>query len=160
MIIDTRNIPEGSSVLTDSVTLPEELVSVGKVEPIVHCSTEVSNYYGKIRLIINFNSVSIFRCARCLKEYRSETDGNFEYLLVHSEYKDEYEGEECSFFNDHDHTVDIRNVLYEEIILAQPMMHICDDSCEGFQVEEKDDDNKQSDDEVDSRWAALKKLKK
>lgn len=120
----------------------------------------------KVRLAGRVNATVEFDCDRCLKPLSVAIDQSFDLLYVPpSGTGEEHElGEDdlsIAFYQDDE--IDFDDLAREQIELALPMARLCSDNCQGLCPEcganLNDAECNCKDEQVDSRWAALKGLK-
>jgi uncharacterized protein len=100
-------------------------------------------------------------CVRCLERFEAPFSGEFDAdfrqtVDVRTGVElDRPEGDEI-FFIDHNHELDLREILRQVAVLALPMQPICREDCPGILQIEDDEDAEE--DAADDRFAALRKL--
>ena len=160
MIIKLAEIPDGKSVLNQDVALSSEHIRDSRVADFVHCEAEVLRYNDQIRLSIQFKTTISLACSRCLNEFELFCVGHYNAILHPKHDTDTSETTNDDFYyNDYDTEVDIRQSLFEEIVIATPLMPLCSETCTGIAVQKNNQNNLNTINETDPRWDALKKLR-
>jgi uncharacterized protein len=120
----------------------------------------------KVELIGNVTAVVGFECDRCLMPLSVQVRKSFELLYVPPLKAGEEKelGEDdllIGFYQDE--TIDLDDLVREQIELALPMAHLCSEECSGLCPEcganLNDGECACKKDEPDARWATLTELK-
>ena len=159
MIISINELTEELSVLKQDVELTSDQVKNSGVHGTVSVTANVSRLSDKFYLDILFSCKVKRVCGRCTKEYLQDISGKF--VLFLQEQGSEVEGDfddEVIFYSVEDDVIDLREALYEEILLETPISELCQEDCKGLSQEISPDRREEK--STDPRWDALKKLKK
>lgn len=167
MILLVRDIPDGRSTLRQNVTIPEELSEAGGFAAVVACTAIVDRISQQILLRISYSCSVSLVCSRCLKQFDQRISGEFPVVLIETESKkkaalsneENDEDENGIYFSDTDAEVDVRHLLYEEIMINMPIQPLCAEDCAGICSSAIKSDADPHD-TTDPRWDALKKLKR
>ncbi len=158
MIINIREIPEGHSIIDQSVTMTEEQIKDGKFVGNVDCHADIERLQFQIFLNISYKCAVNLECSRCLNAYKYSAQGMCKIILQEKGALEGLGDDEVDYnFNDHGTTVDIRQSIYEEVIINLPFKPLCKEDCAG--VEEYTQKEKSDNKTIDPRWEALMKLK-
>ncbi len=159
MILEFQKLSEGHSVVEQDVMLDEEQTASSGVQASVSCRAEIDRVYMQIHMHVQFSCEVRLSCARCTTEFKKPIQG--EYRLVLQNSVSRLPNEEIDFyFSDEDDQVDTRPALYDEIMTMIPLMPICNELCEGVEGAEKGGGAKETEEQIDPRWEALRKLKR
>jgi uncharacterized protein len=166
MLLNVRIIPDGHSVLSQTVPAngekAEGLAAVGDIS----CNAEIDRFRSQIHIRLGYSSVVRMQCSRCLAPVDYPISGEFRIVLQersNSSGRDVLPEEEVDlFFDDATGDADIAPLIYDELMLSLPMKPLCSERCTGIvlandpavKVEYGQDEKS-----VDPRWEALKKLK-
>jgi DUF177 domain-containing protein len=120
----------------------------------------------EVRLVGNLKATVEIDCDRCLKPSTMPVDQSFDLLYLPpaktSEEK-ELGDDDLSIAFYQDETIDIDDLVREQVELALPMARLCGEACRGLCPEcganLNEGDCFCSDKQVDPRWSALKELK-
>ncbi|MDR0330093.1 MAG: DUF177 domain-containing protein [Chitinispirillales bacterium] len=161
MIINTRLVPEGHSVIEQEeaslAAFKDDLPP--SVEP-VKCRAEVDRMGGTIAVALRFDGVFEAECARCLGPVAVPVGGGLRVIIQEGQGKHgpSVDGGCADFYFDANHDiVDIGSAVYDEIMIALPMMPLCSEECKG--IEAGRGAGADEDRAVDPRWEGLTKLK-
>ncbi|MCG8377382.1 MAG: DUF177 domain-containing protein [Chlorobiales bacterium] len=115
----------------------------------------------KFRLTGSFKANLKCNCSRCLSIFDNEVSEEIDLVFVPRDVmavKEEVELDKndlnVAAYID---SIDLRQVIDEQVILALPMKLICSDDCSGDLV--GDSDSKEVGDEIDERLVVLKDIK-
>lgn len=171
MILETRMIPEGRSVVSQDTELDAVKADLPEMIDKVKCKAEVDRSGQNFYVHLWFESSFKLECSRCLQSLKFELKGEtrlivrerpgFNGVAVNDDNADFH------FDTRHDQ-VDLSPAIYDEIMTNLPLKPLCRTDCEGISIEgvvlELDDEDaskeKKVADEIDPRWEALKRLKK
>ncbi|HUI92975.1 MAG TPA: DUF177 domain-containing protein [Chitinivibrionales bacterium] len=164
MLLTIRKIPEGHSVLSQSVPVSGEkaegLVTAGDVA----CKAEIDRLQSQIHLKLTYDCVVRTQCSRCLAPVDCPVSGEFRIVMQEKSRvpaRNALPDEEVDlFFTEADDTVDLAPLIYEEILLSLPMKPLCSESCTGIPAGHDQAITVEYEKAVDPRWEALKKLQK
>jgi uncharacterized protein len=168
MIIDIRTIPNGHSVQKQDVVLTDEQIETGRIKGPVSCHAQIDRLKTRIFLHITLAGVVEQECSRCLESFGCPVEATCDVVIQaggprHDSAEDMGDAE-CYTYRDVDVIVDIRQSVYEEIMVTVPIKPLCRESCLGL-LEFLKTTNAASleaspSSEMDPRWSALKKLTK
>jgi uncharacterized protein len=159
MIISIKELTEDLSVLEQDVVFTSDQVDNSHVSGAVAVKANISHLSDKFYFDISFSCEIERVCGRCTKEYLQEVSGKLTLFLQEkgSDVEDDFDGE-IVFYSYDDDEVDLREAVYEQILLETPIAELCQEDCKGLaQKQIVEDEEEES---IDPRWAALKKLKK
>jgi uncharacterized protein len=158
-MVHIREIPEGHSVIEQQVTMTDEQIQEGKLCGDVKCRAEVERLQYQIFLRITYTCRVNQECSRCLTSFEYPLKGEATVILQAKNAPESLGSDEVDyFFSDRDTTVDIRQSLYDEVMINIPIKPLCREECAGV-TDYIDKDAIKGKDEIDPRWEALKKLK-
>jgi uncharacterized protein len=163
MLLNIHRIPEGRSVLSQNVTIEGEQASWVSIVGNVHCRTEIDNIQTQITAHVFYESTVQLECSRCLKKFDYPIKGDF-YTLIKKRSPDVHpidavDEESDFFYDDLTDELDIRSVLFDEMILALPMKPLCSENCSGISAYKELEKEPAPKNNSDPRWEALGKLK-
>lgn len=169
MRIDLENLEGGKGDFAH-VYQPEDLNPVDERIGL----TEPATVTGKIRLAGNevflnghVDTRAKVECDRCLKTVETPVDADFELeYITGSEYESgdvaELTEAEMSVAVFDGKAIDVDEIVKEQIVLAVPTRMLCREDCKGICPECGTDRNTGdcncTTDDIDPRWAALKKI--
>ena len=162
MLLSIQKIPEGHSVLSQSVPVigekAEWLVTAGDVS----CIAEIDRLQSQIHIRLAYDCVVKAQCSRCLAPVICPVAGEFRIVLQEKSRvpaRNALPEEDVDLiFSDADDTVDLAPLIFEEILVSLPMKPLCSESCRGISVGSGPALSMEYDKSVDPRWEALKKL--
>ena len=165
MIIDINKIPQGHSNFSQSIQVNKENEKWLTVEGEINCNAEIDRLGSRIFVHLFYKCNVCTECSRCLNPIKLPLSGDFRVVLeekTHSFSKEPVLEDEIDiYFNSSDETIDLSQMVYEEIILSIPMKPLCSESCNTNEEENQffysTESNK--DKQIDSRWEVLKKIK-
>jgi uncharacterized protein len=162
MHIDMRSLPPGRSIIEQKVALSAEQIRDCGITGEAACRAVVDALQYQIHASVTFSCVVNTQCSRCLKPISLPVSGQYSMILKdrNAPRQTDEDGTEADFYyTDSDKIIDTRQALYEEIIIAIPIMPLCRSSCESV-LPEKSSTTVRVFKPVDPRWKALEKLKK
>jgi uncharacterized metal-binding protein YceD (DUF177 family) len=162
MLFTIRKIPEGRSVLSQSVPVSgdkaEWLATAGDVT----CNAEIDRFQSQIHIRLTYDCVVKTQCSRCLAPVMCPVAGEFRIILQEKSRvpaRNALPEEDVDlFFSDADDTVDLAPLIFEEILVSLPMKPLCSESCRGIPLGSDPSLSVEYEKTVDPRWEALKKL--
>jgi uncharacterized protein len=163
MVIDVRLVPEGYSCIEREAELSEYRGDLPKLLGPLKCRAELDRAGGVIVVSLRFDGGFEVECARCLNPVCVAVGADLRLVLKeapgrHGAALDD--GDADFFFDGADSLVDLSGALYDEIMIALPMMPLCSEGCAGAWVAaEPEPEAGGSEREIDPRWAGLLKLK-
>ncbi len=159
MVLHIKEIPEGHSVIEQKVTMTEEQIQDGNFCGEVFCHAEIERLQFQIFVRVRYTCTVNQECSRCLTAFEHPLAGEFSVILQDKNAPESLGSDDVDYtFHDRDATVDIRQSLYEEVVINAPIKPLCSDNCTGAS-EYIDTDTAKKEDDIDPRWEALKKLK-
>ena len=156
MIIKIKELTEDISLLEQEIILTPDQIENSKVCGAVVAKAVVSHLSDKIYLDISFSCNVERVCGRCTDEFLQEVCGKVSLFLQERGSDDDFDGE-IVFYEDIDAEVDLRESIYEQILLETPIVELCREDCKGLVDNNPADEVGES---IDPRWEALRKLKK
>jgi uncharacterized metal-binding protein YceD (DUF177 family) len=168
MIFPIKQILPGHSVLTQDVAMTETQTEEAHFTGVVHCRAEIEQFTFQIIARISYSCCVFMECARCTKAYEQPVNGVFSVVLQQTSTRgDTPDAEDDSvdlYFSEEDDEIDLRPVLFDEIMTSVPMKPLCTPQCLGFQMDAGTladaDKGSIAETTIDPRWEALRKLKK
>ena len=158
MHIDITSVPEGRSSVRKTVTDFEDGVGWPRFVDGLDCRYDIDRLPHELTIAVAFSGRVVLQCARCLRDFETPVKGSC-CVLARAAEDDEPAG-----FTDDDtleyvydsesQTVDMGQVVFDEVMTALPMKPLCRADCQGIEVERAG-----GSDEGDPRWDALRKLK-
>ena len=117
-----------------------------------------------IRVIFILNGTVKLVCDRSLKEFDHSMDGKFEHLFKYSEYGED-DTEDITHISPNTESVDLGQLIYEYIVVGIPMKkihpdHRNEEDSNDFFYKTEVKEEKNSKEDIDPRWEALKNLNK
>jgi uncharacterized protein len=162
MLVTIRKIPEGHSVLSQSVPVSDEKAEWLATAGDVSCKAEIDRLQSQIHIRLAYECVVTAQCSRCLAPVMCPVAGEFRIVMQEKSRvpaRNALPDEEVDlFFSDADDTVDLTPLIFEEILLSLPMKPLCSESCKGIPVGSDLAVSVEYEKTVDPRWEALKKL--
>jgi uncharacterized protein len=167
MIFPLKRILLGHSVLVQDVAMTESQIEEAHFTGAVHCRAEIERLTFHIFARISYACGVTLECSRCTEAYEQALAGVFSVTIQHASRRssnpDENDDSIDLFYSDDDDEIDLRPVLYDEIMTSMPMKPLCRAQCPGLQVEGGERSETAAGIEkgvpADPRWEALKKLK-
>ncbi len=165
MLINVRNIPEGHSVIEQNVNMTEEQIREGGFSGVVSCHAEIDRLHAQIYIRLFYKCKVNQKCSRCLNNFEYPIEGECSVVLQDRGLSKNLENEEDEavdyYFREKDDSIDIRQTLFDEVMVNLPIMPLCRDNCPGLsKYSGIAADNISDEKSIDPRWEALKKLKK
>lgn len=163
MFIDIRKTAEGHSSAEVMLSFPQELQEAGRVVSEFPATVSVSRYNGYLFVTVDYEGEVTLECARCLKEFTTVSKGSVEFTLQSSDAEDMGSDEVDTYtYETEDDVIDFSQTVYDDMMVRLPSKPLCDEACPGFEnpLVDEDEVEEEPETEIDSRWAALSKLKK
>jgi len=161
MVIDARLVPEGHSCIEREAELSEYRGDLPRFLGPLLCRAELDRTDEIIAVSLRFDGEFEVECARCLKPVAVSVGGDMRLVLkeMAGRHGAALDDEGADFFFDAvDNLVDLGPALYDEIMIALPMMPLCSEGCAGAWVA-SEAPVEGGEREIDPRWAGLLKLK-
>jgi uncharacterized protein len=166
MILPIKRIPEGHSVLSQTVEMSEEQQRWLKAKSL-ECRAEIDRIRSLLHVQLFYSGSVRIECARCCSPFDYPVQGDFRVMCVHASDagKDgEFSRQEIDFvFDDSTDEIDLTPLIYEEVMVSLPMKPLCSEQCAGIAHKSnvaKNAKTAENDETIDPRWEALKKLRK
>jgi uncharacterized protein len=167
MLLPVKKIPEGHSVLSQSVTFNSEETAWLSAKNVT-CNIEIDRLGAQLHLHVTYQGTFDTECSRCLKPVSLPVEGDFRIVCVHRADVGKSDGlgeEDADFiFDDNTDEIDLSPSIYEEILISLPMKPLCSEDCPGILVADKpivpSPVVPEGQKAPDPRWDALRKLKK
>jgi uncharacterized protein len=166
MFITIKDILQtGHAVIDQSITMTEQQIQDGGFVGEVACSAEINRLKYRVYLKVSYNCTVKRECSRCLNTFDYPVNGVISIVLQDKKVlkgSDDEEDTSDYFFSESDMVIDIRQSLYEDVMVNLPIKPLCRDDCPGIEINNKKDTKTQEtqQDTIDPRWEALKKIKK
>jgi len=162
MLIELKKIPEGTSSQIRSFLLPETLVDGLHLQRDIEAEIVYRKFNTLIVVEIAYTTSFSTECARCLTDISQELKGSVSLTLGMSE-DEELASDAVDFYRyEYDQeSVDVHQTLFDDIMTRIPIRVLCSEDCEGLTLPESVTEKQKeapAPKEIDSRWAALKKL--
>ena len=159
MLLHIKEIPVGHSVVKQNVTMTDEQIKDGGFNSDVICHAEIERLHFQIFLRIRYTCKVNQECPRCLTAFEYPLEGECSVILQDEKAPESLGSDEVDYrYGERDTTIDIRQSLYEEVMINIPIKPLCKEDCTGGS-EYTQDESKEQGDTIDPRWEALKKLK-
>jgi len=158
MVIDVRLVPEGHSRVEREAELSGYR---GDLPPIVGplmCRAELDRADGVIMVSLRFDGEFEVECARCLKPVTVAVGADMRLVLkeARGRHGPAFDEDGADFFFDmSEGLLDLSPAVYDEIMIALPMMPLCSEDCAGPWVAEV---SKPVEREIDPRWEGLRRI--
>lgn len=172
MIIDMRIIPDGHSVLDQECMLESVKENLPSFSEAVRCHAEIDRVGETFVVGLQFEGHFQLQCSRCLESFSVPVSSDLRVIVKEVAGKHGLsldDDDEVDFYYDSRHDiVDISQAIYDEIMIALPLMPLCNQDCRGIELSDPDINLSTDESEaveavekpIDPRWEALKKLKK
>lgn len=158
MLLSIKEIPEGHSVHDQEVTMTEEQVQEGGFMGAVFCHADIERLHSQMFIRVHYSCRVHQECARCLTVFEYPLTGLCTVVLQDKNARDGLGQDEVDYlFSDRDTVIDIRQSIYEDVIINIPIKPLCREDCAG--VTEVNLGRSKEENTIDPRWEALKKLK-
>jgi uncharacterized metal-binding protein YceD (DUF177 family) len=158
MIVEVRTVPQGRSVKNQTLNSFGEGYESLQTKSGIVCTAEIDRNDARMVAKIMFTGEVECECARCCKKFYLPLDGEYIVLIEQGDVKKNGSSgdKDVFYYRDETDMVDTRPVLYDEIMTMIPMKPLCEESCSGIQL---DGIQRETDETIDPRWDALRKLK-
>lgn len=136
----------------------------------VDVQVDLNKAGGTHTLVLNLEGVVDVPCDRCLEPVEVDLESEREIVVKFgAEYLDE--GEDIVIVPEREGVIDLRQYIYEEIMLALPLQRLhAEEACDPEMLERfarlsvdelrvPEDQSDRDEEGIDHRWAALKKLR-
>jgi uncharacterized protein len=166
MILNIRDLPEGSSQFEQQCTLDSVKECLPVLDGKVKCRGDIVRTGANIFVHAWYEGLYLLQCSRCLNDYQSTFSGEIRVIIkevdgMHG--KSEADDSVDFYFDSQDDLVDISSAFFDDIMIEMPLMPLCNEDCKGIVGHEstlsKKNEEKNNDVEIDPRWEALRKLK-
>ena len=159
MIVDLRELLHPSGTLTGEETAQVDDPQAGEVQ--VPCRVELD--YRQTSGTFHFHGrVSGFyssECARCLDPVKVTVRGEFQLMVRRGEHGGET-ADDLLVLSPSQHEVDLSPIVRETVVLNEPMIVLCSESCRGLCSVCGANRNREAcghGEATDPRWDALRK---
>ena len=166
MIINIKDTPEGHSTLKQNVSMTKYQKQNCKFMGDVFCHAEIDRNNLQIFLSISYRCGVIQECSRCLTSFSLSLNGQLKIILGKKEKRHNKifnENEICACydytFSEFDTVIDIRQSIYDEVMINLPIKPLCVPDCKGINYKSNIFKNGKQTIDSDPRWDVLKKLK-
>lgn len=166
MFITIKDILKTSyTVIDQNITMTEQQIQDGGFSGEVACSAEINRLKYRVYLKVSYSCTVKRECSRCLNSFKYPVKGVISIVLQDKKVSRGTDDEEDAFdynFSESDTVIDIRQSLYEDVMVNLPIKPLCKEDCPGIKEYNKNDTSDQGikEDTIDPRWEALKKIKK
>jgi uncharacterized metal-binding protein YceD (DUF177 family) len=159
MKIDISALPEGHSSVQETMVEFDPETEWPRFADGLKCQCEIACLPLELTISVSFSGRVLLQCSRCLDGYEVLVTGTC-HVLARASEDDEPIGftddDTLEYVYDSDaQSVDLGQLLYDEVMTALPMRPLCRSDCNGVEVEETPEEPDRS----DPRWEALRKLK-
>jgi uncharacterized protein len=174
LIIDLDRIPEGQPLAVSFAdSLPQFLEVLRSIaeskgaEVFGAAELQLESWPGRVDVTGHINVTADTTCVRCLHRFPLKFEREIVHILVRSLGRHDGDEEMELQSNDLDRSliigtsVDLAEVLREELLLGMPMKALCDADCKGICVGcgiELNTESCTCEPEADERWSALAAL--
>lgn len=167
MILNLRDIPEGHSTFEQTVSMTNYQKQNVEFSEDVFCRAEIDRNSMQICLSIRYRCGVIQECSRCLKSFSLPLDGKLTVMLGEKEKRQISRKSENDDDNDYydyifkefDTVIDIRQSLYDEVMINIPIKPLCLPDCKGINYKTSTSEIEKETINCDPRWDVLKQLK-
>lgn len=139
--------------------MTEEQIRDGGFHGDIACHADVEKFQFQVFLHVAYSCELHQECSRCLNIFECPVQGTCDIIVQDKNaHRDLGNDDVDYYFGDRDETIDMRQSLYDEVMINLPIKPLCREECsgiEGYKTETKDEQEKP----VDPRWEALRKLK-
>lgn len=163
MLINIKDIPKGHTVIEQNVTMTDEQIKDSGFAGSVFCHAEIDRIQFQIYIHVSYTCNVKQECSRCLKEIEFPLKGKFDIVLQDRNALGKIEEGDDTFdyyFSEREQEIDIRQSLYEDVMVNLPIKPLCKTDCRGVTDYMEKDTDKEAEKEIDPRWEALKKIKR
>ena len=163
MFIDIRKIEEGTSSAEVNLSFTEELQEAGRLSEEFPAKIDIKRYDGYIFVDVSYEVDTVLECGRCLEEFSKHIVGDVKFILQSSDSEDISSDDVDTYtYEFESDQIDFSQTIYDDIITRFPVQPICSHDCKGYSeyIVETEDEEVVEEHSIDSRWNALKKLKK
>ncbi len=164
MLINIRELPKGHTVVEQDVSMTEEQVGDVGFCGNVFCHAEIDRVQFQIYAHVSYTCKVNQECSRCLTAFEYPMKGTFDIILQDRSALGKIEDDDADsfdyYFSERDAEIDIRQSLYEEVMVNLPIKPLCKTDCQGVTDYKEKDSDKGSEEVIDPRWEALKKIKR
>jgi uncharacterized metal-binding protein YceD (DUF177 family) len=161
MVLDIQTIPEGRSVVSQTITLDSYATDLPPFSEKISCEAAIDRSGQTLYVRLHFKGTFMLECSRCLAPFAHPIAGTLQ-LVVKEEpgrYGPSQDDESIDFYYDSRHfDVDLGGAIYEEIMTSIPLKPLCAEDCRGIELQRGS--HASGKDEPDARWEALKKIKR
>ena len=162
MLINIKDIPKGHTVIEQDVTMTEEQIQDTGFAGNVFCRAEIDRIQFQIYIHVSYTCNVKQECSRCLEEIEFPVKGDFDIVLQDRNALGKIEDDDSDsfdyYFSERDAEIDMRQSLYEEVMVNLPIKPLCKTDCQG--VTDYIEKDKGTEEVIDPRWEALKKIKR
>ena len=166
MYITIKDILKSSHAVIDQrIAMTEQQVRDGGFVGDVACSAKINRLKYRVYLKVSYSCTVKRECSRCLNSFEYPVKGVLSVVLEDKKVSkglDDNEGTYDYNFSDTDTVIDIRQSLYEDVMVSLPIKPLCNADCQGikdYNIKDATEKDSQQD-AIDPRWEALKKFKK
>jgi uncharacterized protein len=162
MILNTKLIPEGTSVVTHTIGNSDDYPDLPRIPDGITCRCQIDRQGNDITVDVEYAGSINLECARCLESFNQAVNGRMYVILEFAQDQQGTDDDHSVFYyNDQTVDVDIRPALFDEIMTSLPLMPLCRENCPGVSPGQSGVSRKKPDEQaIDPRWEALKKLKR
>jgi uncharacterized protein len=136
-------------------------VKKATIELVIQKSGEEFFSQGTVKAILELE------CVRCLKHFESKLYGETDFIICSKEHYEEQrsqalDDEDYVFFKGENLKADVADMVRQAVMLAVPMMPLCNENCEGLCPQCGVDRNlnkcRCGEKQIDERWEGLRDL--
>jgi uncharacterized protein len=161
MLLDIKRIPEGHSVLSQTVRINQDIAQGLIFARDVQCRAEIDRIQEQIYIQLFYDTVIQVECSRCLTPVEYPVKGDVRIVLQERSAPQAArvpaEDDADLLYDDSTEEVDVASVVFDEIMISLPMKPLCSEQCKGIEIGTAGDGEEKK--SVDPRWEALQKMK-
>jgi uncharacterized protein len=162
MLLDIKRVPEGHSVLSQTVRIGQDRAQGLVFAQDVNCRAEIDRIQEQIHILLFYSTVVQVECSRCLAPVECPVKGDARIVLQErtpqTAAESMLEDEVDLLYDDSTEEVDLASIIFDEIMISLPMKPLCSDQCKGIEIS-KGSVPAAGEKSIDPRWEALQKIK-
>lgn len=160
--INISKLPEGAHQRSFEAT-PEELGLDSRFTKSVLVESTLEKTSRQLYVRTEFKAAGMFTCDRCLEEFEREISSGFGVLYVTDPESAKSDDEDVQVIMPDTNIIDLGEDVRQYALLSLPVKNLCRDTCAGLCPSCGTNLNQASckcgNDEVDTRWSGLQKIK-
>ncbi len=159
MIVDLREIDRSSGTITGEETVQIEDPQTGEVQVPCRIELDYRQTSGTFHFHGRVSGAYSSECSRCLDPAQVTVRGDFQLMVRRGEHDGET-ADDLLVLSPSQHEVDLSPWIRETVVLNEPMIVLCSESCRGLCPECGANRNREAcnhGEASDPRWDALRK---